>query len=97
MFKLLYFGKISIGSNSQPFTVIFDTGSSDLWIHSIQVAGKNSFQSNQSKTFQSMGMEFTIRYMTGEVSGLVGQDTVTVNGYQIRNQTIGLASQIGKF
>lgn len=85
-----YTGVIGIGTPPREFTVIFDTGSSDLWVPSAlcKVCGhRNKYNSDSSSTFKRDGGRFEITYMGGPVSGYLAEDTVTLGGYAVRNQT----------
>ncbi|XP_039696947.1 chymosin-like [Pteropus medius] len=93
-----YFGKISIGTPPQDFTVVFDTGSSDLWVPSVYCksdACKNHrrFNSSRSSTFQNLGQPLSIQYGTGSMEGFLGSDTVTVSNIVDSRQTVGLSTQ----
>ncbi|XP_006919685.1 chymosin [Pteropus alecto] len=93
-----YFGKISIGTPPQDFTVVFDTGSSDLWVPSVYCksdACKNHrrFNSSESSTFQKLGQPLSIQYGTGSMEGILGSDTVTVSNIVDSRQTVGLSTQ----
>ncbi|KAM6311035.1 cathepsin E [Podargus strigoides] len=86
-----YFGQISIGTPPQNFTVVFDTGSSNLWVPSVYCTSKAcnthaKFQPSQSSTYQAMGIPFSIQYGTGSLTGIIGSDQVTVEGLTVRNQ-----------
>ncbi|KAM3932870.1 cathepsin E [Leptodactylus fuscus] len=86
-----YFGQVSIGSPPQMFTVIFDTGSSNLWVPSVyctnQACLKHSrFQPSKSSTYQTDGKPFFIQYGTGNLTGILGIDQVTVQGITVQNQ-----------
>ncbi|NXR06353.1 CATE protein, partial [Semnornis frantzii] len=88
---LEYFGQISIGTPPQNFTVIFDTGSSNLWVPSIYCVSKACaqharFQPSQSSTYQAIGTPFSIQYGTGSLTGIIGSDQVVVEGLTVRNQ-----------
>jgi hypothetical protein len=85
-----YTGMIGIGTPSREFTVIFDTGSSDLWVPSAlcKVCGhRGKYNSDSSSTFNRDGRRFQITYMGGPVSGYLATDTVTFGGYAVKNQT----------
>ncbi|NXG24808.1 CATE protein, partial [Grallaria varia] len=86
-----YFGQISIGNPPQNFTVVFDTGSSNLWVTSVYCvskacAGHAKFQPTQSSTYQVVGTPFSIQYGTGSLTGVIGSDQVVVEGITVNNQ-----------
>ncbi|XP_007951498.1 cathepsin E [Orycteropus afer afer] len=89
-----YFGTISIGSPPQNFTVIFDTGSSNLWVPSVYCSSQACqthprFHPSQSSTYNELGFPFSIQYGTGSLSGIIGADQVSVEGLIVVNQQFG--------
>ncbi|XP_056349091.1 pepsin A-like [Oenanthe melanoleuca] len=91
-----YFGTISIGTPAQEFTVVFDTGSSNLWVPSVFCSSPacrnhNRFNPSESSTFLSTNDTLFIAYGTGSMTGILGYDTVNVAGINVRNQIFGLA------
>ncbi|NXA94354.1 PEPA protein, partial [Melanocharis versteri] len=91
-----YFGTISIGTPPQEFTVVFDTGSSNLWVPSVFCSSPacrnhNRFNPEESSTFLSTNDTLFIAYGTGSMTGVLGYDTVNVAGINVRNQIFGLA------
>nr|XP_026243281.1 cathepsin E isoform X1 [Urocitellus parryii] len=89
-----YFGTISIGSPPQNFTVIFDTGSSNLWVPSVYCTSPACkshpvFHPSQSNTYSELGTSFSIQYGTGSLSGIIGADQVTVGGLTVIGQQFG--------
>ncbi|XP_029770866.1 pepsin A [Suricata suricatta] len=91
-----YFGTIGIGTPPQEFTVIFDTGSSNLWVPSVYCnspacANHNRFNPQQSSTYQATSQPVSIAYGTGSMTGILGYDTVQVGGVADTNQIFGLS------
>ncbi|EPY89626.1 Pepsin A [Camelus dromedarius] len=91
-----YFGTISIGTPAQNFTVIFDTGSSNLWVPSIYCSSSactnhNRFNPEESSTYQGTDETLSITYGTGSMTGILGYDTVQVGGISDVNQIFGLS------
>uniref|UniRef100_A0A8B9FM44 pepsin A n=1 Tax=Amazona collaria TaxID=241587 RepID=A0A8B9FM44_9PSIT len=91
-----YYGTISIGTPAQEFTVIFDTGSSNLWVPSVYCASLSCsdhkrFNPADSSTFVSTNDSLYIAYGTGSMSGILGYDTVQVADIVVHNQIFGLS------
>ncbi|XP_076971108.1 pepsin A-like [Tamandua tetradactyla] len=91
-----YFGTIGIGTPPQEFTVIFDTGSANLWVPSVYCSSPacsnhNLFNPQQSSTFQATSQSVSIAYGTGSMTGILGYDTVQVGGISDTNQIFGLS------
>uniref|UniRef100_A0A2K6EXB0 Peptidase A1 domain-containing protein n=1 Tax=Propithecus coquereli TaxID=379532 RepID=A0A2K6EXB0_PROCO len=91
-----YFGEISIGTPPQNFLVLFDTGSSILWVPSTYCQSQaccdhNRFNPSLSSTFKINGQTYTLYYGSGSLSVVLGYDTVTVQNIIVNNQEFGLS------
>ncbi|XP_029378590.1 gastricsin [Echeneis naucrates] len=92
-----YFGAITVGTPPQSFQVLFDTGSSNLWVDSIYCNTEacnthKKFNPQQSSTFRGTGQTFYLPYGAGSLNGVFGYDTVAVGGFVINNQEVGLST-----
>lgn len=89
-----YFGPIGLGTPPQEFTVVFDTGSSNLWVPSVKCTSfacylHRRFNGEQSETFEAVDKKFAIRYGTGSVEGVVSKDVLSIGGMQVEGQEFG--------
>ncbi|CAN2390846.1 A1 Propeptide, partial [Pristimantis euphronides] len=96
-----YFGHISIGSPPQEFSVVFDTGSAELWVpsfscSSMACSNHQRFNPHLSSTFQPTDESVSISYGTGSIKGTLGYDTVQVGGLVATKQGL-LLSQTESF
>lgn len=110
-FDAQYFGRIDLGTPGQGFDVIFDTGSSNLWVPSatcnfVELAciSHEQYDSTLSSTYVADGTEVTFNYGSGTVSGFLSIDTNIVAGLDIVSQTFaevnhepGVAFIAGRF
>lgn len=105
-----YYGEITLGTPPQSFEVIFDTGSSDLWVAGSSCdssCGRHAeYDSSKSSTYQANGTAFDIMYGSGPVSGYQSVDNLEWGGLAVKDQMfaevtdaqgLGLAYKLGKF
>ncbi|KAH7929775.1 acid protease [Leucogyrophana mollusca] len=94
--QFAYLVRVIIGG--QDFWVTFDTGSSDLWVVSVDCSDPDcesikKYSESASTTLTLSNQPFKLKYLLGSVSGTVGSEIVTLGPYQISSQTFALATQ----
>merc|ERR1711957_769073 len=92
-----FYGPIKIGG--QQFQVIFDTGSSNVW-----VPGKACgfftcwlhprYSEAKSKTYEKDGRKYSVQYGSGPVEGIFSKDTVTVGNIDVKGQLFAEVSKV---
>ncbi|XP_018809452.1 aspartic proteinase-like [Juglans regia] len=89
-----YYGEIGIGSPPQKFNVIFDTGSSNLWVpssyHNLLMDSfvHSRYNACQSSTHMEIGKNCNIHYGFGSISGLLSKDNVQVGDLAVKDQVL---------
>jgi len=78
-----YFVEVEVGTPGQKFTMVPDTGSSNLWVYShscwsIPCWTHPLFDSSKSSTYKKNGEVFDITYGSGGVKGSVGEDIAMI-------------------
>ncbi|KAG2177972.1 hypothetical protein INT43_003219 [Umbelopsis isabellina] len=95
-----YYIKVGLGTPSQNFSLVLDTGSSLLWVPDKTCGGKcvnapHFFDRSNSATFkQDYSTNFQAGYGSGRAQGIIGFDTLSFNdgSFKVENQEFGLAT-----
>lgn len=94
-----YIGPISIGTPPQNFTVLYDTGCSNLWVpsekcKSLGCLPKSKFDESKSSTYTPDGRTMRIHYGFGDVEGYTSKDTVDLGGLKVKEFIFAEMTQI---
>lgn len=92
--------EVNIGSPTQRFSLLFDTGSSDTWIPSSQCTldtgcpdAMHRFKPDESSTFRDLQDKLNITYGIGSAQGRYFKDIMKLDSDESVEQTLALVDQ----
>lgn len=90
-----FVGEIEVGSPGQTFGVIFDTGSSNLWINGVGCQDEacmihRRFNPTRSSSFKELQLDMDVMFGTGQITGTLAEDTFTLGPVKVKHQTFGM-------
>lgn len=94
-----YYGVIGLGTPVQSFKVVFDTGSSNLWVpskkcYSLACWTHSTYNSAKSSTYTPDGRPLSIQYGSGSMKGFLSADNLTLADMVVSSQTFGEATSL---
>ncbi|ETI38791.1 hypothetical protein F441_15368 [Phytophthora nicotianae CJ01A1] len=97
--QMQFFGFIGVGSPPQRFQVIFDTGSSDIWLPETSCAdcaGSRRYHAAVSRSHEPLNEPFRLEYGSGNASGRVVREQISLFGGDAQDELLTLSKvQIG--
>ncbi|GMS92465.1 hypothetical protein PENTCL1PPCAC_14640 [Pristionchus entomophagus] len=103
-----YLGDIGLGTPYQNFTIVLDTGSSNLWVIDAACTtqackgypnsgyNKHQFDTSKSSTFVKTSQPFVIFYGSGSCKGYIATDVLNLAGLIYPTQGLGVATSIAQ-
>ncbi|CCW64423.1 unnamed protein product [Phytomonas sp. EM1] len=91
-----FYGPIRLGTPPREFQVIFDTGSSNLWVPTQEThlcVVKRCYNPKESSSTTPDGREFHIKYGSGSVKGVLVEDKIQFASFTA-NQTFAEVSDV---
>ncbi|GES62600.1 aspartic-type endopeptidase ctsD [Aspergillus terreus] len=91
-----YFVTVIVGSQDQKMWMMLDTGGANTWLFASDCTSDacklhNTFGEQDSSTLSMSSVPFEVGYGTGQVSGLLANDTISIAGLEVP-VTMGLAN-----
>ena len=88
-----YFVTVKLGSDEQEFTMVPDTGSSNLWAyssncHSVACRTHSKYNPKTSTSYEAEGNDFNITYGSGSIEGYTSKDVAKLGDISA-NMTFG--------
>jgi hypothetical protein len=75
-----YYGPGTVGTPPQTLSILYDTGSNNVWVPTKKFGHHAFYNHSLSTTYKADGAKFEIDYQSGPVAGFISVDTIGFGG-----------------